>query len=158
VLTAYEAVIHVQGKNGKRDISAGDFFTDLFATSLKDDEVVTGVEIRNQSSMKSAYAKMSHPASRYAVVGVCVSLAVSGGTCSSARVAVGGATVKAVRCPKAEAALTGSKLDSAALDAAAAAVQSDIADALTGDMTFPKEYRQAMAGVYFKRAVQSAMG
>jgi carbon-monoxide dehydrogenase medium subunit len=115
------------------------------------------VEISPQANVKAAYAKMSHPASRYAVVGVCVVLQMNGNTCQSARVAVGGATVKAVRSPGAEAALTGSSLDAAALDAAADAVMRDIAAHLMGDMTFPQDYRQAMAGVYLKRAVASAI-
>ena len=157
VLTAYDAMIHLQGANGARTVEAADFFVDLFAApSLQADELVTGVEIANQAGMKSAYAKLPHPASRYAVVGVCVVLQVSGGVCQNARVAIGGATVKAVRSPGAEAALIGSSLDSRALDAAAHAAMSDIADYLTTDMTFPADYRQAMAGVYLKRAVQQA--
>jgi aerobic carbon-monoxide dehydrogenase medium subunit len=157
VLTAYDAMIHVQGANGARTIGAADFFVDFCATILQADELVIGVEIVNQSGMKSAYAKLPHPASRYAVVGVCVSLQVSGGLCQNARVAVGGATIKAIRASGAEAALIGSSLNSAALDAAAHAVTMDIADHLTGDITFPQEYRQAMAGVYLKRAVRQAI-
>src|SRR5690606_1162707 len=120
-------------------------------------ELVTAVEIVNQGGTKAAYAKLPHPASRYAVVGVCVVLQMNGGICQSARVAVGGATVKAVRSPGAEAALAGSSLDAPALNAAANAVMSDIATYLTGDITFPQDYRQAMAGVYLKRAVAQAM-
>jgi aerobic carbon-monoxide dehydrogenase medium subunit len=107
--------------------------------------------------MKSAYTKLSHPASRYAVVGVCVVLQMNGGICQSARVAIGGATIKAVRSPSAEAALVGSSLGDTVLNDAANGAMRDIADYLTGDMTFPEEYRQAMAGVYFKRAVMQAM-
>ncbi len=156
VLLAYDATIHIQGKNGTRTVKAGDFFVDLYTTALGADEMVTGVEIANHSGMKSAYAKFAHPASRYAVVGVCVALQMSGDTCQAARVAVGGATVKAVRSPSAEAALAGSKLEAAALEAAAQGVSKDIADWLTGDVAYPEAYRQAMAGVYLKRAVQMA--
>ncbi|MBZ0287317.1 MAG: VWA domain-containing protein, partial [Anaerolineae bacterium] len=104
------------------------------------------------------YEPLTRGASRYAVVGVCVVLHMNGGTCQSARVAVGGATVKAVRSPGAEAALTGSSLDDAALNDAANAAMQDAADYLTGDMTFPQDYRQAMLGVYLKRAVRQATG
>ena len=157
VLTAYDATIHLHGTGGARTVKAGDFFIDLFSTDLKADELVTAVEIAGVSGAKSAYVKLSHPASRYAVVGVCVVLQVSGGVCQSARVAVGGATVKAVRSPGAEAALTGSTLNSSALDAAANAITGDITDYLTGDMTFPQDYRQAMTGIYLRRAVQQAL-
>ncbi|MEZ4671502.1 MAG: xanthine dehydrogenase family protein subunit M [Anaerolineae bacterium] len=157
VLTAYDATIHIQGASGARTVKAADFFVDLFTTDLQSNELVTAVEIANQGTSKSAYAKLSHPASRYAVVGVCVVLQMNGSTCQSARVAVGGATVKAVRSPSAEAALAGSSLDSAALDAAASAVMKDIQDYVTGDVSFPSDYRHAMAGVYLKRAVRQAI-
>jgi aerobic carbon-monoxide dehydrogenase medium subunit len=124
---------------------------------LQTNELVTAVEVANHSGAKSAYAKMSHPASRYAVVGVCVVLQMSSSTCQSANIAVGGATVKAVRSPAAEAALAGSSLDNAALNAATNAVMGDIRDYLTGDMSFREDYRQAMAGVYLKRAVRQAL-
>jgi carbon-monoxide dehydrogenase medium subunit len=156
VLTAYDATINLHGPNGARTVNAGNFFVDLFRTDLHTDEIVTGIEIANQGGMKAAYAKMSHPASRYAVLDVCVVLHMNGGTCQSARVAVGGATVKAVRSPGAEAALAGSSLSDAALNDAANALMHDIGDYLIGDMTFPQEYRQAMVGVYFKRAVMQA--
>lgn len=157
VLTAYDATIHLQVASGARTVRATDFFVDLFTTELQTNELVTAVEFANHSGAESAYAKMSHPASRYAVVGVCVVLQMNGSTCQSVRVAVGGATVKAVRSPGAEAALTGSSLNAAALDAAAKAVVGDIQDYLTGDVSFPENYRQAMAGVYLKRAVRPAM-
>ena len=90
------------------------------------------------------------------MVGVCVVLQMNGDTCQSARVAVGGSTVKAVRSHGAEAALAGSSLDDAALNAAADAAMRDIVDYLTGDINFPMEYRQAMSGVYLKRAIAQA--
>lgn len=158
VLTAYDATIHLHGANGARTVKASEFFIDLYTTALEANEVVTAVEIANHGGMKSAYAKLSHPASRYAVVGVCVALQMNGSTCQAAHVAIGGATVKAVRSAGAEAALTGSTLDAAALDAAAHAAMGDVADWLTGDMTFPEEYRQSMTGVYLKRAVKMALG
>jgi aerobic carbon-monoxide dehydrogenase medium subunit len=157
VLTALDAHIHVQGPDGIRSVSASDFFVDLFTTDLQPYELVTAIEIPNHNGMKTAYVKMSHPASRYAVVGVSVALAMNGTTCESARVAIGGATVKALRSPGAEAALTGSSLDASALNAAADAAMSDAAEYITGDVTFPETYRHAMIGVYVKRAVAQAL-
>lgn len=158
VLTAYDATIHLQGVQGARSVRAEEFFLDLFSTDLRPDELITAVEIAGQQGVKSAYAKLPHPASRYAVVGVCVLLRMNGDTCQAARVAVGGSTVKAVRSPGAEAALVGSSLGDAALNDAANAVMSDITEYLTGDINFPMDYRQAMTGVYLKRAIAQAIG
>lgn len=158
VLLTYGATIRVQGAGGSRAIKADDFFVDLFATALKDDELITSIEIPSARGRKSAYIKLAHPASRYAVVGVCISLEVDGGTCKSARVAVGGAVPKATRSPGAEAALAGSKLDAAAVDKASQALMNDIASTVTGEFYAPAAYRKAMAGVYLKRAVKAATG
>ena len=157
VLLAAGATVNIQGKGGSRSVGAEDFFVDLFDTALEEDEIITSVTIPDLSGSKMAYAKFAHPASRYAVVGVCVVLTMNGNTCSSASVAVGGATVKAVKCAGAEAALTGSSLDDNALNAAADAVKSDIEDWLAGDVAYPESYRQQMAGVYLKRAVKAAL-
>ena len=157
VLLAAGATINIQGKGGARSVAAEDFFVDLFETALEEDEIITSVVIPDLSGSKMAYAKFGHPASRYAVVGVCVALEMNGDTCTSASVAVGGATVKAVKCSGAEAALAGSSLDDAALNVAADAIKSDIEDWLAGDIAYPESYRQQMAGVYLKRAVKTAI-
>lgn len=158
VLIACDATINIKGSGGERSVAATDYFVDLFETALEDGEIITSIEIPDCSGKKSAYAKLSHPASRYAITGVCVVLKMEGDTCTSASVGVSGATIKAVRCSGAEAALAGSSLDDAALDAAAEAIQADIADILIGDTVYPAEYRSAMTGVYLKRAVAEALG
>lgn len=157
VTVACGGTIHTQGPNGKRGIAAQDFFVDLLTTALEPGELVTSISIPSQSGRKSAYAYMAHPASRYAVVGVCVSLEMNGKTCKSASVAIGGAVPKASRSSGAEAALAGSSLDDAALDKAANALMDEISDNVMGDVFAPEHYRKAMAGVYLKKAVRAAL-
>ncbi len=158
VLVAVGASVNIQGTSGSRSVGAEDFFVDLFETALDEGELITSVNVPDLSDHQTAYAKFPHPASRYAIVGVCVALKMNGGTCEHAHVAVGGATVKAVKCAGAEAALAGTSLDDAALNAAAEAVKADIADWLAGDIVYPEAYRQQMAGVFLKRAVAAATG
>lgn len=157
VLVAADAMINIKGTDGERSISAEDYFIDLFMTDLAEDEIITSVTIPDLSGYKTAYAKFAHPASGYAIVGVAVVLEMDGETCKSARVSVGGATVKAVKCAGAEAALVGTVLDETAIASAVAAVKSDIEDYLAGDIAYPDAYRQNVAGVYLKRAIQSAL-
>ena len=158
VLVACGATINIQGADGSRSVGAQDFFVDLFETALEDGELITGLSLPNCSDCQCAYVKFPHPASRYAIVGVSVCLKMDGDTCAQADVAVGGATVKAVKCAGAEAALAGTTLDDAAVNAAAEAVKSDIADWLAGDIAYPESYRQQMAGVFLKRAIAAAQG
>jgi carbon-monoxide dehydrogenase medium subunit len=157
VVLALGGSIHLQGPSGIRTVYAEDFFIDLFMTDLQPGELITAIEIPSASQLKSGYAKLAHPASRYAVIGVAVLLEVNGGQCSNARVAVGGATPKATLSPAAAAALQGSSLDDNALNAAADALMGDLGDVM-GDIYAPEEYRRAMAGVYLKRAVRAALG
>ena len=157
-LVACGATIHIQGADGSRSVGAADFFVDLFETALDDGELITSVSLPDCSDCQCAYVKFPHPASRYAIVGVAVCLKMDGDTCAQADVAVGGATVKAVKCAGAEAALAGTTLDEAAVNAAAEAVKADISDWLAGDIAYPEAYRQQMAGVFFKRAVAAAAG
>jgi carbon-monoxide dehydrogenase medium subunit len=147
----------VQGPKGSRSIPADDFFLDLFTTALEPGELVTGIQLPSLQKLKSAYAKMPHPASRYAVVGVCVVLDMDGNTCKQARVAVGGATPKATRSTGAEAALMGAALSDTTLDAAANAIMEDVGDGAMGDIFADARYRRAMAGVYLRRAIKAAL-
>lgn len=158
VLVACGATVNIQGADGSRSVGAQDFFIDLFETDLEDGELITSISLPNCSDCQCAYVKFPHPASRYAIVGVAVCLKMDGGTCAQADVAVGGATVKAVKCAGAEAALTGITLDDAAISAAAEAVKADIAEDLIGDIAYPESYRQQMAGVFLKRAIAAAQG
>ena len=158
VLVACGATVNIQGADGSRSVGAEDFFVDLFETDLEDGELITSVSLPNCRDCQCAYVKFPHPASRYAIVGVAVCLKMDGDTCAQADVAVGGATVKAVKCAGAEAALAGTTLDAAALDAAAEAVKADIGDWLAGDIAYPEAYRQQMAGVFLRRAIAAATG
>ena len=157
VLVALDARVNVQGAGGERSLAAEDFFVDLFTTELREDEIITSIYIPNRAGHVSAYAKMAHPASRYALVGVAVALRIEEGHCSEARIGVTGATTHAVRASGAEGALQDADLNDATIAQACEAIQADIADQLLGDAAYPEDYRQAMAGVYLDRALRAAM-
>ena len=157
VLTALGATFNVTGPGGDRSIAAADFATGLLENALAENEVLTSISVPSvPSGAGSAYVKFPHPASRYAVVGAAAVLAVSGGACSSASVAVGGVETTPVRASSVEAALAGSDLSDAALDAAAAAVAGDLNGDAIGDVLASAEYRRAMAAVYVRRALGAA--
>lgn len=157
VVLAAGGTLHLVSASGERTVNANDFFLDLFTTALQSNEVLTRIDIPIVAGRKSAYAKLPHPASRYAVVGVAVFLDMADGTCQRASVAVGGSTPKATRSPGAEAALTGTTLDAAALDAAANALMNEITTIALSDIYASADYRTAMAGVFLKKAVKAAI-
>lgn len=64
----YPAVVLALGatvKTNKRSIAADDFFKGLFTTALEDGEMITAVSFPIPA--KAGYAKMRHPASRFAL-------------------------------------------------------------------------------------------
>ena len=60
----------------RRKIAADDFFTGLFSTALEEGELITAISFPIPS--KAAYIKFKQPASRFALVGVCVAQTDSG--------------------------------------------------------------------------------
>ena len=129
----------------RRRIAADDFFTGLFETALRADEIITAVSFPVPRA--AAYAKLPQQASRFALVGVFVAQTAGG-----VRVAVTGAGPAVFRWRQAEAALE-RRFESAALDGMALA-----ADGLNSDIHGSAEYRAHCAGVMARRAVAAAAG
>ena len=128
-------------KTNKREIVADQFFAGLFATTLAEDEIITG--FRFPIPKRAGYAKFPQPASRYALVGVFVAQTVNG-----ARVAVTGAGGEGVfRVAALEKAL-GDDFSATAIEG----IKIDAAG-LLGDMHGSPQYRAHLISVLAKRAL-----
>jgi carbon-monoxide dehydrogenase medium subunit len=157
VLVALNASIVAIGPSGERTIAADGFFTGIMTTALAENEVVTAVVVPAAvHGQGSAYVKFSHPASRYAVIGVAASVTMGGATCAASRIAIGGLVPHATRARAVETELAGKTLDTATMAAAAAQVSADIAGDVSGDIFASAQYRLAVAPVYVKRAIAAA--
>lgn len=158
VLLALGATFYVAGPKGKRDISADDFFTGMFETALADGEILTSIDVASEAKgIGSAYVKLDHPASRYALVGVAASVSVKDGKFTGSRVAIGGLTPSATRLISVEKALAGSAVSDDSISAAAEACQADLGSSVMGDHFASADYRRAMASVYVRRALDLAV-
>lgn len=153
-LLASDAVIHVRGSGGSRQVAAADFFVDLYATAMEDGEIVTAVEVPDQGGAGSSYRKFPHPASRFAVCGAAVSVVTEAGRCTRARVALNGVAAAAFRDSGVESALEGAALDAGAI-AAAAAKAADGRELLS-DLFADQDYRRHLAKVFVRRALIAA--
>ena len=157
-MIALGAEFVIEGAKGKRTVKVDDFFKGLLATAVGPDEIL--VEIRvpiPPAGSGAAYAKFPHPASRFAVVGVCAALTVDGkGACSKAGVGITGAGTKAVRAKGVEAGLSGKVLEAATIEAAAtkAADGVDVQADLQGSV----EYKSHLLRVFARRAIEAALG
>jgi len=154
---ALGAELVCEGPKGKRKVAVDQWFLGLMATALKERELLVQVRVPLlPASSGAAYMKFPHPASRFAVVGVCAAVTLDKqGMCVSAGVGVTGAGTKAVRAKGVEAALKGKKLDAAAIEAAAqkAAEGVDVQADLQGSV----EYKSHLCRVFAKRAITEAV-
>jgi carbon-monoxide dehydrogenase medium subunit len=154
-VTALGAAIEVQGTDGRRTIPSAEFFTGLFSTALDPGELVTAVRIPwPAAGTGSAYVKHKHPASGYAVVGVAAVATVEGGSCTAARLVVGGVTGAPVDVPVD--ALVGTPGSPEDVAAAASAVPGAVTHVL-GDTYASAEYRTHLATVLARRALATAL-
>ena len=154
---ALDALVDIQGPNGRRTVPASEFFVAFYETVLEHDEIVVGVRVPIPAAGTGAvYHKFVTRSSEdrpcVGVAGV-VSLAADG-TVASLRVAVGAASETPQRYPDVEAIATGQRLD--------ADVISRIADAYAervdtlDDMRGSAWYRTEMVRVWVRRAIESA--
>lgn len=127
-----------------RQIVADDFFQGLFTTALYDGEVIQAVSLPIPT--KASYVKHANPASRYALVGVCVAQMHD-----AVRVAVTGADSDGVfRANAIE--------DALRADFSESAVQEGSVDSetLISDLHGSGDYRAALITVCTRRAVVAA--
>ena len=128
----------------RREIAADAFFRGLFETALEPGEIITALRFPVPSA--GGYAKFKSPASRYAVVGVCVAKQAG-----KVRVAVTGAGPGVFRVAAMEAAL-----ERAFTPDAVAAIKLG-AENLSSDIHADAEYRAHLVTVMAKKAVMSAL-
>ena len=158
VALATDVVVHVQSLRGAREIPIKDFFTYLFTADLAEDEILTHVELPKPApGTVTAYVKIAHPASGYAVAAAGVRLTIdAGGTCRAARVALTGVATTPLRAVEAERALEGVVIDDAAVRRAVEHAADGIE--VMGDTYAPVDYRRHLIGVVTGRAIQRALG
>lgn len=157
-MLALDAKIKIQGPGGARLVDIDHFFTGMFSTAVGPGEILTEVHIPIGGSAhapaparRMAYAKFSHPASRYAVVGVAVVVGPGG-----LRAAVTGAGEHAMRLSKLEQALSGKPLTAENISAACQGLLPP--DNLNHDLVASREYRAHLVDVMAKRALMQAAG
>jgi carbon-monoxide dehydrogenase medium subunit len=156
VMIALGAELVIEGAKGRRTVKVDDFFKGLMTTAVGPDEIL--VEIRlpaPPSGSGASYQKFPHPASRFAVVGVCAAITVDArGACARAGVGITGAGTRAVRAKGVEVGLTGKVLDRATIEAAAgkAAEGVDVQADLQGSV----EYKSHLLRVHARRAIEAA--
>lgn len=144
---ALDATIHVEGPSGARDIPAGDFFVDVFETSLREGEILTAISLPVAEDAESQVIhELARRSGDYALAGVCVVRRTAGHRIVC--ISVG------TRPELAEAAMQ--RLDAGDSDGAIDALRAAIDP--PSDTQASGTYRRHLAGVLLRRAIADLEG
>lgn len=147
-LIAMRATMVARGQGGaQREIAADDFFSGFLETALADDEILTQIKIPKMAGVGYSFQKFNRRAQDWAIVGVA---AVHGN--GTTGVGLVNMDSRPIRATAVEAALGGG---ASAADAAAVAAEGT---SPSSDLNASVEYRQHLARVLTRRALDEAAG
>ncbi|MFJ6671171.1 FAD binding domain-containing protein [Actinosynnema sp. NPDC091369] len=131
-LLALDAVVHLLGPDGARQVPAGGFHlrpgeSPHVDTVLRPAELITAIEVpRGPAAVRSRYLKLRDRATfEFAVVSIAAVLELRGGRVRDVRLAFGGIGTIPWRSPEAEAVLRGAPLTVEAIERAGRALVRD---------------------------------
>ena len=155
-MLALEATYRIAGPGGTRAVTAERFHVGELTTDLAADEILVSVEAPvPPRGTAHAFLEQTRRFGDFALVAVAVLATLDGGgRCARLRVALAGVAPTPVRARSVEQALEGERLTPQTIAAAARLVTGDIDPA--GDVHATREYREAMAAVFTRRALAEA--
>ena len=144
-LLALDATFVARGSAGEREIAASDFFTGFLETALAPDELLTEIRVPATGANGFSYQKFNRRAQDWAIVGA-LALRVDG----AARVALVNMGATPIRARGVEDALAAGSSVAAAAERAAEDTEP------SGDLNASAEYREHLARVLTRRALEAA--
>ena len=156
-LLAYGAKVVIVSRASERVLPLQDFFVGPGKTALQTDEIVKEIRIPQPGpNTYCSFQKLGRVYDDIAIINAAVQLQVDDALqCVSAAIAMGAVGPTTRRAPKAEAILTGNRLDDQAIRAAAAQAAEE-ATPIT-DVRASAEYRKKMVGVLVERALRDVL-
>ncbi len=156
VAATMDATVVVAGANGPREIAFRDFPVAFMTPAIEANEIVTAVRFPLwPAGHKSAFVEFSRRHGDFAIVAAAAPLEIANGRIGRAAVTIGGIAVAPVRAEAVERALVGQAPSS---DLFRKACESCRALEALSDIHASAEYRQHLAAVLSRRALQRACG
>ncbi|TDW75666.1 FAD binding domain-containing protein [Kribbella pratensis] len=156
VAVALDASFVIAGPDGRRTVSAADFFQGVFSTALGEDELLVEVRVPKYTGWGAHYEKFNRVAQAWSIVSVAAAVRLDGDSIAEARVALGNMGSTPVRATAVEQALVGGPATADAVREAAARA-ADGTSPVT-DLNGDADYRRHLATVLTRRAVLAAAG
>jgi carbon-monoxide dehydrogenase medium subunit len=157
-LLALDASVKLVGPKSPRVIKLENFFVNYYETVLKQDEILTEINVPNQPPRPAgAYMRFTTktngdtPAVELAAI---VTLDSKREALENVRIGLGALAPTALRARKTEAFLKGKKFEEAILEEAAQIVSQEVEP--IGDLRGSEQYKREMVGVMLKRGVKIA--
>lgn len=140
-VVALDAQLVIAGRDGRRTVPASEFFVDYFTTVLRPGELLVEIRVPRLDGWGTHYTKVNRTAQAWATVAVAAAVRRANGGIAEARIALTNMGPTPVRAHTAEAAVASSSLE----DAASLAASGD-------------GYKEHLARVLTRRALQAALG
>jgi aerobic carbon-monoxide dehydrogenase medium subunit len=151
-LVALEATFRLVSASSDRTVAASDFFVDAFTTALEPGEIVLEIQMPVEDPSEGyCYAKVAHPASGFAVVGVAVRVKKAGDTITMARIGVTGMSARAFRDVAVE------KMLESGVEVGQATALVGEGEQANSDLYASCDYRTHLARVHAARAIRTAL-
>jgi len=155
LMQCVDAGFELAGPDGIRVVAARDFYESAYVTARADGEILTAVLIPVPPEGAGwAYEKQKRKIGDYATAAAAVTIAVEGGRCTSASIAMTNLSDVPVWAETAAGALAGGPLDADSRTAAVAATLDVIDPA--ADNRGPVEFKKHVAGIILRRAIDRA--
>jgi aerobic carbon-monoxide dehydrogenase medium subunit len=156
VLLALDAVMVVQGPDGRRTVEASSFFKDFFQTDLGPGDVLTAIRVPKLGPGAGwSYQKFHRRAIDWAIVGVAAVVERGDGHMKTARIGLTNMGLTPLRASAVETALVGSEASPEVLHAAAEHAPEGTNP--PSDTNGSSEYRSELSKVLVRRALEEAL-
>ncbi len=155
-LLALGGSVLLKNSRGEREVDIDNFWISYGVTARQDDELAMAFKIPPPAAgQKSAFRRMTRTTEDLSKISAAVSLQMGGGTCQTARVAMGCVGPTLVRLPGVEKILEGAEISPEVLQEIVAATAAEINP--IDDKRSSAEYRLKVAGVLVKRVIGQAL-
>jgi carbon-monoxide dehydrogenase medium subunit len=156
VCAAHDATVVVAGPDGNREIAFADFPAGYLTPAIELNEIVIAIRVPLwPAGHKAAFIEFARRHGDFAIVSAAALLVVEQGKISRASVTIGGVAVAPVRATEVENAITGQPPSS---DLFAKACESCRSIDAMADIHASADYRQHLAAVLSRRALEKAAG
>ncbi len=152
--TALDAKVRITGKGGERTIPVQELFAGYYATTLKQGEIISSIDVPVRPAWTSHYAKVTTRAAHdWPALGIAVSAKLSGDRIDDIRLVLSAAVDRPTLLSAAETVLRGADIEEGVLAKAADAALGEVH--IESDLRGSADYKRHLLRVHLGRAVKN---